>query len=155
MSQVFTGARGRVEINGATVGFVGGINVTIEDTLTDVDVLGQLEVGDLAETAHKCNFSINYFKVAPDAGVAAGAPQASSNTAAALGFDKSTDASVLPMISQGYFSVIIYDDNDDSADSVAVFKMLECKFEGGTGQVDARGLWQGTWNFRAKRGFGL
>lgn len=154
MAQVMTGARGRVRINNKVVGFVGGINVTIEDTLTDVDVMGQLEVADLAETAHKCNFSINYFKALKDQGTASAAARGEfiPNTAAAVGMDTSSQASgVLPLRDQAYFDVVIEDDQTNAP----IMILEKCKWEGGSGQVDARGLWQGTWNFRALRGYGL
>lgn len=153
MSQVITGARGRVKIGTKTVGFVGGVNVTVENTLTDVDILGQLEVGDLAETAHKCNFSINYFKAVSDANVTPAKGEVTpTNTAAAIGIDTSSQAQgVSSMRNQTYFDVIIEDDQTNES----IFVLKDCKFEGGTGQVDARGLWQGTWNFRALRGYGL
>lgn len=165
MSAIFTGARGKVYVGTKAIGWVGGVNVTVENTLTDVDVMGQLEVGDLAETGHKCNFSINTFKaIASTAtvkplfnaeGVQINAPEVAAsleaNTAYANQFDSSTTASVMPMRNQGYFEVTIHDDQTDEV----VFTMSNCKFEGGTGQADARGLWQGTWNFRAQRGHGL
>lgn len=150
MSQVITGARGHIKLNGLIVGFVGGVNVTVEDTLTDVDVLGQLDVGDLAETAHKCNFSINIFKAVDG-----------SNSAAALGFDTSfTSANgavvtgdINTMRNQTAFNVDIVRDEGNS--EVAFFTLVGCKSEGGTGQMDARGIWQGTWNFKATRGYGI
>lgn len=165
MSQVFTGARGRVKIGENIVGYVGGVNVTVENTLTDVDVMGLLEVGDLAETGHKCNFSINMFKSitttsvkGPDTTDANGnivpgvvVTTTDQSTAKLLGIDSSTTSSVENMRNQGYFTVLIEDDQSDAI----IFTLTDCKFEGGTGQVDARGLWQGTWNFRARRGHGL
>lgn len=156
MSQIFTGARGRVKIGENVVGFVSGVNVTVENTLTDADVMGQLEVGDLAETAHKCNFSINLFKsiTTTNTADAAGAVTSTTavSTAALLGIDTSSKtAGVAPMRDQLYFDVQIEDDQTDEV----IFIMERCKFEGGTGQVDARGLWQGTWNFRAVRGYNL
>lgn len=154
MSQVMTGARGTVRINNKVVGFVSGVNVTIEDTLTDADIMGQLEVGDLAETGHKCNFSINHFKALTDQGVASASAKGEfvPNSATAIGIDKSSFAAgVLPLRDQAFFDVIIEDDQTKAT----IMTLEKCKFEGGTGQVDARGLWQGTWNFRATRGFGL
>lgn len=163
MSQVITGARGRVKINGQVVGFVGGVNVTVEDTLTDVSIMGQLHEGDLAETGHKCNFSMNVFRSVTDAGVispeAAGATVV--NSAAAMGIDSSftTDQAtgevkpgeVNTMRSQAYFDV----DLEDELTGKSFFALRSCKFEGGSGQMDARGVWQGTWNFRALKGYGL
>lgn len=154
MASVMTGARGKVLIGGKVVGFIGGVNVNVEDTLADVDIIGQLEVGDLAETGHKCNFSINYYKALADAGVAS--PDAKGqfipNSASAIGIDKSSQAAgVSPMRSQDFFDVEITDQLTDQT----IFKMEKCKWEGGSGAMDARGIWTGTWNFRAVRGFGL
>lgn len=154
MSQVFTGARGRVKIGGKLVGYVGGVNVTIENTLTDVDVMGQLEVADLAETGHKCNFSINVFKALSNASInspAALGETAPNNSAKKVGIDSSDAGTVLPLRTQAYFNVEIEDDESGAV----IFYLVNCKWEGGTGQVDARGLWQGTWNFRAQKGHGL
>lgn len=154
MSQVLTGARGRVRINNRVVGFVGGVNVNVENTLSDVDIMGQMEVGDLAETAHKCTFSINLFKALSDAGVASGSAKGEfiPNTAVAVGIDTSSQANgVLPMRDQAFFDVIIEDDQTDQP----VFILEKCKWEGGSGSMDARGIWQGTWNFKCVRGYGL
>ena len=74
MSRVITGAKAKIDINGITVAFVSGVNINEEDTLTDIDVLGQLDAADLAETGHKANFSLTTFK-----------PIDGSNSAATLG----------------------------------------------------------------------
>jgi hypothetical protein len=165
MSQVVTGARGKVKINGVLVGFISGIDVDVENTLADVDVLGQLERADLAEVGHKCNFTINTFKAVPPqatvgAPTPAGAGAVFPNTAAAIGIDTSAGfgaTGVIPgnvdaMRSQAYFDVEIVDDLNKDA---VIFYMQNCKLEGGTGRLEARGIWQGTWRFQAQRGFGL
>lgn len=147
MAQIFTGARGRVKIKDTVIGFCGGINITAEFTLADVDVLGQLETADLAEVGHKANFSINTFKAFTDVpeGASALTPQQS---AFAIGIDTSSPATgVGSMRSQAYFDVII----EDSETGAVVATLERCKYEGGTGQMDARGVWQGTWNFRCTR----
>jgi len=35
------------------------------------------------------------------------------------------------------------------------YEMSGVKFSGGSGTLDARGVWQGTWNFQGIRGKGL
>lgn len=152
MSQVLTGARGRVRINNKIVGFISGVNVNREFTLTDVEIMGQIESGDLAETGHKCSFSINAFKAVSDQGTASSSAKGEfiPNSAAAVGIDKSSQAAgVKPMRDQAYFDVIIEDDQTDKP----VFIMERCKLESGSGSMDARGVWQGSWNFKALRGF--
>lgn len=138
MAQILTGAKALVRINGQVIAFAGGINVNQENTLADVDVLGKLEVGDLAETGHRVTFSVNYFKVVNPA-VAQNAQQVG------------IEAAILSdMRNQTYFQIEIIDDAEN-----VIYNLSDCKFEGGSGQVDARGLWQGVWNFRARKGAGL
>lgn len=145
MAQIFTGAKARLEIGGQVIGFAQGVNVNQEDTITDVSILGQLEVGDLAEVSHKVNFSITYFK-------ANNADNAADNqTAISLGFGVDEATGLDPRRNSTYFDVIIYDDVTDEQ----IYKMVDCKWEGGSGQVDAEGIWNGTFNFRARKGFGL
>lgn len=138
MAQVLTGAKGTVQINGVTLAFASGIDVNEDNTLTDVDIMGQLDVGDLAETSHKCTFTIRHFKVIN--------PEV-SQTASQLGL-------ISPVMSENrnreYFDVTILDDNGNE-----IYKMQDAKYESGAGSVDARGVWQGTWNFKAKKGFGI
>lgn len=138
MAQILTGSKAIIRVNGEVIAFASGVNVNQENTITDVDVLGQLEVGDLAETGHKVNFSVNYFKlVNPEV----------AQTAQQIGIE----AAVLSdMRNQNYFDCSIVDDNQNE-----IYKMENCKFEGGSGSLDARGVWQGTWNFRARKGRGL
>lgn len=138
MAQILTGAKGRVRINEEILAFAAGININQENTLTDVDIMGQLEVGDLAETGHKVNFSVNYFKIVN--------PELAQN-AQQIGIEQ---AVLSDMRNQAFFKVEILDDQDN-----IIYQLNYCKFEGGSGQMDARGVWNGTWNFRAKRGLGL
>ena len=63
MSKVFTGSKGSLKLNGVKVAFVGSINITEDNTLTDIDIIDQLEVGEHAETAHKTSFTCNLFKI--------------------------------------------------------------------------------------------
>lgn len=139
MAQIFTGSKAIIRLNGEILGFASGVNVNQENTLTDVDVLGKLEVGDLAETGHRCNFSVNYFKIIN--------PEV-QQSAQQIGIEQ---AVLSDMRNQNYFDISILDE----ASEAEIYKMENCKWEGGSGTLDARGVWQGTWNFRAKRGFGL
>ena len=167
MSQIFTGARALIKINGVVVGFASGIDVNVDNTLTDVDVMGQLSSGDLAETGHKCDFTVNYFK---QAGAADKADALESTNQGSLidifsaanitGVDTShtndktkgvVAAELSSMRSQKYFDCEIIDD----ITNLPVFLMINCKFAGGTGRVDARGIYTGAWKFRALKGFGI
>lgn len=135
MSQVFTGSKASLKLNGQKVGFVGSVNITHENTLTDIDVLDQLEIAEAAETAHKVNFSCNLFKV-------------DTNSARSLGLDPDNLDDIL---TQAEMTMEMYDRIEDKVQ----YTMKRVKWEGGTGSVDARGVWQGTWNFKGVRGQGL
>ena len=143
MSKVFTGSKARLLIGGTAIAYASSINVTQENTLTDIDVLDQLEVAELAETGHKVSFSVNVFKV-------------NTQSAKALGFEpESLDA----ILGQGSFVMQILNTvgipneagESETGPTVVprvIYEIEGAKFEGGSGSVDARGVWTGTWNFR-------
>lgn len=133
MSRILTGSKAQVRINGNIVGFASGMDIDAEYTLQDVNILGQLPVGDLAETGHTVRFSVNYFKLV-DGSFAASAQD--------LGFEQ---AVVQNMRNQGVFDFEVLDTTNQNA---IMFKVLGCKFAGGRGAMESRGVWSGTWNFR-------
>lgn len=132
MSQTFSGPRASLKLNGTKVAFVGSIQVTQENTLTEVDVIDQLETAELAETGHKVSFTCNLFKV-------------DQNSAQILGFDF---ANLTDLLTQPELTMEIYDRVEDKVQ----YSIAGVKWEGGSGSVDARGLWQGTWNFKGRIG---
>ena len=135
MSEVFSGSKASLKLDGVKVAFVGGVNITEENTLTDIDVIDQLEVAEHAETGHKVSFSCNLFKTA-------------SNTALGL---KLSPNNLRDQLSQGEITMEVFNSTGDRVEYTA----SGVKWEGGSGSVDARGVWQGTWNFKAKIGRGL
>ena len=135
MSQVLTGAKASVKLNGTKVAFASGVNITHENTLTDIDVLDQLEVAEHAETGHKVSFSVNLFKI-------------DGNAASDFGLDP---ADINDILTQGELTFEVFNRINEKVE----YTMTGVKFEGGTGTVDARGVWQGTWNFKGRRGRGL
>lgn len=135
MSKVLSGAKGSLKLNGAKVAFVGSITINEENTLTAIDVLDQLEVAEHAETGHVVGFSCNLFKVV-------------ENSAQALGL---SPQDINEILSQPELTMEIYNRIDDRVEYV----MTGVKWEGGSGTMDARGVWQGTWNFRGRIGRGL
>ncbi len=135
MSKVFTGSKAALKLNGVKVAFVGSVNINEENTLTDIDVIDQLEVAEHAETAHKCSFSCNLFKV-------------DANAASKLGLSPSDLKEIL---SQPELTMELYNSTADKIE----YTMSGVKWEGGNGSVDARGVWNGTWNFKGRIGRGL
>lgn len=135
MSKILTGSKAAVKLNGIKIAFASDFTVNHDNQLTDVDVLDQLEVAELAETGHKVNCTINLFKV-------------DENTAASFGFDPED---INQLLSQGELTIEIYDRESD----VVRYLIIGAKFAGGSGTMAARGVWTGTWNFRGKIGRGL
>jgi hypothetical protein len=135
MSKVFTGSKASLKLNGAKVAFVGSVNINHENTLTDIDVLDQLDVAEHAETGHKVSFTCNLFKV-------------DENAASLLGLDP---ANLDDILSQPELTMEVFDRVGDKVQ----YTMSGVKWEGGSGSVDARGVWQGVWNFKGRRGRGL
>lgn len=135
MSKVFTGSKAALKLNGIKVAFVGSVNINEENTLTDIDVIDQLEVAEHAETGHKVSFTCNLFKI-------------DGNSAQQLGL---SPADLREILSQPELTMELYNSVDDRIE----YTMSGVKWEGGSGSVDARGVWQGTWNFKGRIGRGL
>lgn len=135
MSKVLTGSKGALKINGVKIAFVGGVDITEEDTLTDVDVLDQLEVAELAETAHKVSFTCQVFKVNG---------QATSDLGIA-------PAALTDILTQPELTMELYNSVEDRVE----YTVTGVKWGGGSGTLDARGVWQGRWEFKGRVGRGM
>lgn len=135
MSKVFTGSKGALKLNGVKVAFVGSVNINEENALTRVDVIDQLESAELAETGHICSFTCNLFKI-------------DGNSAQQLGLSPDNLSDIL---SQGELTMELYNSVDDRVE----YTMSGVKWEGGSGSLDARSVWNGTWNFQGRIGRGM
>lgn len=135
MSKVLTGSKAALKLNGSKVAFIGSVTINEENTLTDIDVLDQLEVAEHAETGHKVSFTCNLFKI-------------DGNSVSQLGIrpDNIRDILTQPELTMELFN---------NVDEVVEYTISGVKFEGGSGTLDARGVWQGTWNFKGRIGSGL
>lgn len=135
MSKVFTGAKALFRIDNTPLLWVSSITITHENRLEEIPQLDNLEVGEYAENGHRCRFSVNIFKV-------------NGQTAADLGFDPINIKDILT-IPELIVEVL------DNTTNLPVYQMRGVKFEGGTGSLDSRGVWQGSWSFVARRGRGI
>lgn len=135
MSKVLTGSKSALKINGVKVGYVGGVNIDETNELTDIDVLDQLEVAELAETSHKVSFSCSMFKI-------------DGNSTVQLGISPSDIKAIL---TQPELTMELYNSVDDRVE----YTISGVKWGGGSGSVDARGVWQGSWNFKGRIGRGM
>jgi len=136
MSKVFSGARGSVKINSQKVAYVGNVTINHENTLTPVDVLDQLEVAEHAETAHIVSATVNLFKI-------------DENAAAVI--ENMDPKNIDDLLYQPELTFEIY----DRVSKIVRYTMSGVKFSGGSGSLDARGIWNGTWNFVGRLGHGL
>lgn len=145
MAEVFTGAKAAVYANGEPVFFVGSITVDIENRLEEIPQLDSVLVAEYAENGHRCSFVINSFKLAKNN------DRDIENTAAFLGFEPKEGKPMrdLTILEEMIFQVINLDTG------IKEFEMIGCKFNGGSGSVDARGVWTGSWKFKAREGRGL
>jgi hypothetical protein len=135
MSRTISGSRASLKINGKKIAFIGGVTVTEENTLTDIEVMDQLEVAELAETAHKVSFTCNFFKV-------------NGNSAIDLGL---SPKNINDILSQPEMTMELYDRIDDKV----IYTISGVKFEGGSFSIDARGVASGSFNFKGRIGRGL
>jgi len=135
MAKTLSGSKASLKINGVKVAFVGSVNITEENALTEIAVLDQLEVAEHAETGHRCSFTCNVFKI-------------DGNSVVQLGIRADN---INDILSQPEMTMEIYNRIDDRVE----YTMSGVKFEGGSGSIDPSGVWTGTWNFRGRIGRGL
>lgn len=135
MSKVLTGSKAQLKINGVKIGFVGQVSINEENTLTDIDVIDQLEVAELAETAHKVSFTCNLFKI-------------DGNSVSQLGIRPDN---LRDIMTQPELTMELYNSVEDRVE----YTISGVKWEGGSGSLDARGVWNGTWNFKGRIGSGM
>lgn len=135
MSKVLTGSKAALKINGVKIGFIGSVQINEENTLSDIDVIDQLEVAELAETGHKISFTCNLFKI-------------DGNSISQLGIQPDN---LREIMTQPELTMELYNSIDDRVE----YTVSGVKWEGGSGSLDARGVWQGTWNFKGRIGRGM
>lgn len=129
--QTISGSRLAVKVNAQPVAFSSSFTINQENTLLDINVLDQIEIAELANVGIKVSCTLNVFKV----------DQALLQE---LGVDYGTDPSELLSLPSVNFDII--DKNGNTQ-----YSIMGVKFEGGSGSVDARGVWTGTWNFRGTK----
>lgn len=135
MSKVLTGSKAALKLNGVKIGFVGSVTINEDNTLTDIDVIDQLEVAELAETAHKVSFSCNLFKI-------------DGNSVSQLGIRPDN---IRDIMTQPELTMELYNSVEDRVE----YTISGVKWQGGSGTLDARGVWQGSWNFKGRIGSGM
>lgn len=135
MSKVLTGSKAALKLNGVKIGFVGSVTINEDNTLTDIDVLDQLEVAELAETAHKVSFTCNLFKI-------------DGNSVSQLGIRADN---IRDIMTQPELTMELYNSVEDRVE----YTISGVKWQGGSGTLDARGVWQGSWSFKGRIGSGL
>lgn len=135
MTKVLTGSKAALKINGVKVGFVGGVDIDEDNELTDIDVMDQLEVAELAETGHKVSFTCKLFKI-------------DGNATTDLGI---APANIRDIMSQPELTMELYNNVDDKVE----YTISGVKWGGGSGSIDARGVWQGNWKFKGRIGRGM
>lgn len=133
MSEALTGSKAELKINGTTVAFLSGVSVDIANTLTDINVLGQLEAAELAETGHTASATVNVYKV---------------NGNAVRDVFGNDVGDLQAILRQGEATLEIYNNVDDRVETV----INRVKWESGNGTMDARGVWTGSWNLRGITG---
>lgn len=132
MSKALTGSKASLKINGVKVAYIGGINVQIDDQLTPIDVIDQIETAEFAETGHSATISATLFKV-------------DSNSLIELGI---RTTNIKDILTQPELTIEIYNAAEDKVEA----SISGVKLESSSGSVDARGVWQGSWSFRGRIG---
>ena len=135
MAKTISGAKASLRLNGVKIAFAGGVNINEENGLQPIDVLDQLEVAELAEISHVVSFSCSIFKI-------------DGNSVSQLGIRPDNIDDIL---TQPELTMEVYDRIGDRV----LYTMSGVKWSGGSGSINARGVWEGEWNFQGVIGSGM
>lgn len=149
MSLVISGAKAVIRLAGAPFAFAAGVSVTHENRLEEIPQLDNLEVAEYAENGHRCAVTLNSIKLSSDAAING---QAIANNASSWGFDDPSELKKILLQPEFIFEIM---ETLPSGEEVPTYIAYGAKFEGGSGTLDARGVWQGSWTFKCRRGTGI
>lgn len=126
-SQTITGARAIFVVNGKKIAFTNSMSYNINQALSPIDVLDQLTPAEYAETGYTVDFQVTSFRVFNQSAIQVG-----------------VQTRLEDLLTQGELTVEVHDRlNPDTA----VLLIERCKMQSRSGNFDARGVWQETWNF--------
>ena len=143
-ANVITGGRARVIIKGNTVGYISGVNVNVDESTVDIEVLDEVTKKEFAHVRHDVDFSINYFRVNNKS-------KKVENTLESLELSTNSAPDILKRATFDCEFI----DVEGKGGTGPIVKLLDCAFQGGSGSVDARGVWSGSMNFKAREAKGL
>lgn len=148
MAIVATGAKAVVGILSSDnafvpVAFASSIDITHDLLLEEIPQLDDIQLAELAENGHRVAFSVGLFKLI-----------GLDSTSYSLDNPRQDDTLERYLIQPELIFQVIDETVEDENDRV-LYEIKGCKFNGGTGRVDARGIWQGTWKFKGRRGIGI
>lgn len=135
MSIAFTGAKAVLKMDSVPIAFLGNISISEEYRLEEIPQLDDLPVAEMAENGHRVSATVGLFKI-------------NGQAAADLELDF---ADPRDWLLQPEYTLELFDDTT----GLVVYTMSGAKFAGGSGSADARGVWQGVWQFRGRIGVGL
>lgn len=138
MSSVLTGARGVVKMDSLPVAFVSNVSVEHRIGHDAIPQLDSIEIAEYAETSMTVTVSFGVYK-----------PINLAKSATQLfGLNPQNPNHLLTL---GEITLELFDGLTDTVAYVAE----GCRFAGGSGSLNARGIWEGKWEFKAKRGRGI
>ena len=133
-SRTIKGAKASFKLDGKKIAFAGGCTVTIENTQQRIDVVDEIASKEIALVRHAASVNVQVFK-------------ATGSTALDIGLenvDKNTS------LAQKEFVFEIY----DREHAVTIVTLTGAVFESGSGEINAAGVWTGSWTFQAREAIG-
>lgn len=126
-SQVMTGAKAIFRLNGIQVAFASSCSYTEDIQLEDVNVLDRIEVMEHAEVGYRVTLTCQTFRV-------------QNQSVKQLG--------IMPRFQDILTTGVIGAEVVDRVTNTVLLLMQGVKLESRQSQVDARGVYTETWNFR-------
>lgn len=146
MAMVMTGAKAVIKLNGSILAFATGVSIEHDVSLEPIPNMDTLEVCEWAENGLKVTMTMNFIKLSP--GASLNGTQL-SNSASTFSLDDQSD--LRRILLQPELIIEVLDNTTDTP----VYVGYGGKFAGGSGSIDARGVWMGTWRFNCRSGSGI
>ena len=127
MTDSIVGARAVVLQNGNAIAFTNSLSYNIDQALTPIEVLDQLEPAELAETGYHVTLTTTTFR--------------------RYGFDAITQGiqqNLQNLLTQPELTFEVQDRLNPTAPPLVITRV---KMNNNSGNVTARGVWEETWNF--------
>lgn len=142
-----TGANAKLKINGKTLGYATGVNLSTRVDMVSGETMGRYEVASNEPIAYSTNgsFTMLRYTSAAVGNLPAISTVGNSNGIDSIGLSSHVNPSTL--LNSATFDVEIYQKTSDPTAPKQIFKVQNCRITSRSGGVNKRGIYEEAFNF--------